>query len=203
MMAGNWKSYSDFARQTDYLDPRSRSDGSKEALEDAWNSFSDAYKEKYGKQTKQDRRILKNIWDRTIVLSDEGSDSGLLEMSIDEMIKEGMDVRFWYDKYERAIKDKILKTHDFSIKPLLFKEWREQFYDNRLEAMIGFNTKQLWIYDDVRDVFIDPPAEVLDSLPDWREDSEKAEEALLEICKSEPEWLFDREYWYDDEDFEI
>ena len=100
-----------------------------------------------------------------------------------------------YDKWHKSKDDKDL--------PLHFVEWRKQFYNTRLDVMIGFNTKQPWVYDNIRDVYIDPPAEVLDSLPDWREDSDKAEEALLEICKTEPAWLFEREFWYGDEDFEI
>lgn len=69
----------------------------------------------------------------------------------------------------------------------------------RYEAVLGFNTKQWWAYDNERDVYIDPPAEVLDSLPDWREDVEASQKAFQDILDTEPDWLNDKEYWYDEE----
>ncbi len=62
-------------------------------------------------------------------------------------------------------------------------------------ALLGFNTKQLWLYDEENDVYIDPPAEVLDSLP---EDQDEAETELARIANEEnPDWLLDEDYWYD------
>ena len=195
MKAGNYEDYADFCRATDWMDPYVQGADEKAALEEAWEKFGDAYEKEHGELSDEDWDILRYIWE----VCDEHSDKYILEMSIDEMIKKNMDLTFWYQKYRKD----FLKRFKSGAKPLNFLDWREQEYNNRFEAMIGFNTKQPWLYDNIRDVYIDPPAEVLDSLPDWREDSEKTEEALLEICKSEPDWLFDREYWYDDEDFEI
>lgn len=80
-----------------------------------------------------------------------------------------------------------------------FDEWKANEYKDRLEFMVGFNTKQPWVYDGVWDVYIDPPKEVLDKLTDWREDACKYEEELAEICKKDPNWLYDRDYWYEGE----
>ena len=71
------------------------------------------------------------------------------------------------------------------------------------EAVLGFNTKQWWVYDNDNDVFIDPPAEVLDDIermfPDSiRENSDAAQEYLTDLCNNEkPDWLNDKDYWYD------
>lgn len=73
----------------------------------------------------------------------------------------------------------------------------------RFEAVLGFNTKQWWVYDNKLDLYIDPPSEVLDSLPDWREDCQKAEEEFQKIIDTKPEWLNDTHYWFSGEDFEI
>lgn len=70
----------------------------------------------------------------------------------------------------------------------------------RYSALLGFNTKQLWIYDEQEDVYIDPPTEVLDSLPSWNlvDGSEEAEKELARIANEEnPDWLYDEDYWYD------
>ena len=72
----------------------------------------------------------------------------------------------------------------------------------RYDTLLGFNTKQLWVYDNEEDVYIDPPAEVLDSLPEWNlvDGSEEAEAELYRIVNEEkPDWLFDKDYWYDAE----
>ena len=56
----------------------------------------------------------------------------------------------------------------------------------RYEALLGFNTKQLWIYDSKNDTYIDPPTEVLNEVKD-------DEGKLMEIANAipEPEWLHD------------
>lgn len=204
MKAGNWSNYQEFCRATDWMDPWEAHAEEDAAWDRAWEDFCDRYEEKYGEQEDEDWDMIKVNWEDIVDLSEKDSDSRLLEMSVDEMIKEGMDVDYWYDKYRKeCLLEHTRHNYDKKYLPLGPKEWKKEFYDTRLEAMVGFNTKQLWVYDNVRDVYIDPPAEVLDSLPDWREDSDKAEEALLEICKTEPDWLFDRQYWYGDEDFEI
>ena len=67
----------------------------------------------------------------------------------------------------------------------------------RYEAVIGFNTKQIWVYDNEEDVYIDPPTDVLNSLPDWREDPDAATSEMEEIANKHPDWLDEGEYWYD------
>jgi hypothetical protein len=64
---------------------------------------------------------------------------------------------------------------------------------------LGFNTKQLWVYDEKEDVYIDPPAEILDELD--KLDFDEAEERLTQIANADPtpDWLFDKDYWYDGE----
>lgn len=79
-----------------------------------------------------------------------------------------------------------------------FDEWKQNEYKNRFEFVIGFNTKQPWVYDNVWDSYIDPPSEVLDRLPDWRDGDEWYKELNEEVSK-DPEWLYDRDYWYDGE----
>lgn len=67
----------------------------------------------------------------------------------------------------------------------------------RYLALLGFNTKQLWLYDEEDDVYIDPPAEVLDNLP---EDTDAAQTELARIANKEnPDWLFDEDHRYDGE----
>ena len=70
---------------------------------------------------------------------------------------------------------------------------------SRYAAVLGFNTKQWWAYDEENDTFIDPPAEILDSLPNWRENVDETEEAFQKILDEEPDWLNDEEYIYDGE----
>lgn len=79
-----------------------------------------------------------------------------------------------------------------------FDEWKQDEYKNRFEFVIGFNTKQPYIYDNVWDSYIDPPSEVLDKLSDWRDGDEWYKELNAEVSK-DPEWLYDRDYWYDGE----
>lgn len=67
----------------------------------------------------------------------------------------------------------------------------------RYLVVLGFNTKQLWVYDEKEDVYIDPPAEILDELDKLGFD--EAEEQLTQIANADPtpDWLFDKDYWYD------
>ena len=202
MRAGNYKDYADFCRQTDWMDPYEAHAAEDIAWDNALENFCDSYEKKFG-DIGDDWDMLKIILEDTLDLADEHSADWLLEMSVDEMIKEGMDIKYWYDKYSHDQFSKWYKSHDNKDLPVSSVDWRKQFYDNRLDVVIGFNTKQPWVYDNVRDVYIDPPADVLDSLPNWREDSDKTCEVLLEICKKEPDWLFDRQFWFGDDDFEI
>lgn len=69
----------------------------------------------------------------------------------------------------------------------------------RYFAVFGFNTKQWWVYDEEKDVYIDPPVVVLERLKNL--DVEKAESLLTEIAneKPYPEWLFDKDFWVEDD----
>lgn len=69
----------------------------------------------------------------------------------------------------------------------------------RYEAVIGFNTKQPWIYDNENDIYIDPPVEVLSKLPDWRVNSDMTTMQLELIANKNPDWLNDKEYWWNGE----
>lgn len=75
----------------------------------------------------------------------------------------------------------------------------------KLEVVTGFNTKQLWVYDEANDTYIDPPKEVLDEIDarfdqhDW----DGKEAALQEIVDTDPNWLRDAAYTYDAETTEI
>ena len=64
-----------------------------------------------------------------------------------------------------------------------------------MEVMLGMNTTQWWVYDNDNDVFIDPPKDVLDSLTGTVEEQE---EQLQTIVDTNPDWLQDKAYWYDD-----
>lgn len=83
------------------------------------------------------------------------------------------------------------------ITPVTYDEWLETEYKNRFEVFVGFNTKQIWIEDQAFNVLIDPPKSVLESLPDWRDGNSDWEEKLYDILLTDPDWLYDREYWYD------
>ncbi|MBO7715726.1 MAG: hypothetical protein J6S85_19345 [Methanobrevibacter sp.] len=72
-----------------------------------------------------------------------------------------------------------------------------------MEILIGFNSKQWWVYDSKNNVYIDPPKEVLDSLPDWREFPDESEKAFQKVIDQNPDWLNDSDYWYDADETEI
>ena len=63
-------------------------------------------------------------------------------------------------------------------------------------VLLGPNTNQLWVYDEEENVYIDPPADVLDEV-------DGDEEVLMEIVDEEPDWLFDEDYWYDADDTDV
>lgn len=70
----------------------------------------------------------------------------------------------------------------------------------RYEAILGFNTKQWWVYDNEEDTYIDPPSSVLESLSD---ETGIAEEQLNNLLVHEPDWLNDEDYIYAAEETEI
>lgn len=65
----------------------------------------------------------------------------------------------------------------------------------RYEAVLGFNTKQWWVYDNKEDTYIDPPAKVLEGLS---EEPDIAEEQLNNLLVHEPDWLNDKEFIYEE-----
>lgn len=74
---------------------------------------------------------------------------------------------------------------------------------DRYEAVFGFNSKQWWVYDSDNDRYIDPPKDVLDSLPYWKEDPDAAKKAFQMIINELPNWLNDEDYQYDAEEMDI
>lgn len=69
----------------------------------------------------------------------------------------------------------------------------------RYLVILGFNTKQWWVYDNEVDIYIDPPIEVLNELDEMS--AFAAAERLTQIANADPapDWLFDKDYWYDGE----
>lgn len=67
---------------------------------------------------------------------------------------------------------------------------------DRYLAVLSPNCNQWFVYDEVKDVYIDPPIEVLDML----NLSNNPEELLNEVTnkKPYPKWLSDKEYFYSD-----
>ena len=73
---------------------------------------------------------------------------------------------------------------------------------DRYLPVLGPNSKQLWVYDEVEGMYIDPPAAVLDEIDAATDDIDEAERLLLEMvvdeaAKPDGGWLMEREYWYD------
>lgn len=72
----------------------------------------------------------------------------------------------------------------------------------RYMAVLGFNTKQWWVYDNKKDLYIDPPIEVLDEL-EKLDDTDEQERLLEKLANQEPDWLFDKGYRYKAKKFDI
>lgn len=71
-------------------------------------------------------------------------------------------------------------------------------------AVTGFNSKQVWVYDNEHDVYIDPPKSVLDEIESKAGYNFDEQERLMEdIIKTNPDWLQDEAYTYDGETTEI
>ena len=68
----------------------------------------------------------------------------------------------------------------------------------RYEAVLGFNTKQWWAYDNETEEYCDPPKKVLDKIKQHSDDVDKQEEYFNNLLATEPEWLNDEEFRYDD-----
>ena len=66
----------------------------------------------------------------------------------------------------------------------------------RYSVLLGFNTKQLWVYDEEENVFIDPPSEILNEINKKFSDIDDEMNYLENICNNDkPDWLNDRDYW--------
>lgn len=70
----------------------------------------------------------------------------------------------------------------------------------RCEAVYGFNSKQWWAYDNETDEYCDPPTEVLDSIESHSSDIDEQEEYFNKILDTDPNWLYDDGYRYNDID---
>lgn len=66
----------------------------------------------------------------------------------------------------------------------------------RYEALLGFNTKQWWVYDNYTDEYCDPPTKVLNQIGDYSRDVNEQKSFFDGILATEPEWLNDEEYRY-------
>ena len=67
------------------------------------------------------------------------------------------------------------------------------------EAVYGFNSKQWWVYDNDKDVYIDVPTDVLNELQEHSNDICE-QQCYFEdyILVNVPKWLEDKDHWYDD-----
>jgi hypothetical protein len=72
-------------------------------------------------------------------------------------------------------------------------------------AVTGFNTKQVWVYDNEHDTYIDPPKCVVDEVEEKAgcRNFNEQESLLEEIIATDPDWLQDKEYTYDAEENDI
>ena len=104
------------------------------------------------------------------------------------------ELKKWYDSDTRRNRSSYVGM--CNKKWPTFDEWKKGRFNDRFDITLGFNTKQFWIYDGILDVLIDPPTEVLDSLTYWWENADKAEKELADIVAKDPDWLYDRCYWY-------
>lgn len=78
----------------------------------------------------------------------------------------------------------------------------------RYEATYGPNTKQWWIYDNEKDVYIDPPLEVLEETNkhgnyDTAEGMDTMRDYLEEEAEEKPIWLYEVDYHYPADLFDI
>ena len=110
------------------------------------------------------------------------------------------------------VTDQPIEFDEDSKERMLSKEFFEKYPDakecnlacgvitgHRYEPVLGFNTKQWWIYDNHNDAYIDPPADVLNEA----KDKDDPESFLQEIVDKNPDWLNDKDYIYDAENCEI
>lgn len=68
----------------------------------------------------------------------------------------------------------------------------------KYEVLLSPNSNQWWVYDNERDVYIDPPADILKSLKEYSEQMAEQEKLFTKIVNESPAWLFDNDYTYAD-----
>ena len=61
----------------------------------------------------------------------------------------------------------------------------------KYEVMLGFNTKQWWIYNNDTDMYCDPPAHILDQVKQHSPDINVQQAYLERIVATNPDWLQD------------
>jgi len=76
--------------------------------------------------------------------------------------------------------------------------------NDRYEVMFGPNTRQWWVYDSEKDLYIDPPIEVrnqinnippINNFKTFLRDFDAEEKLVTEIVNSNPYWLHDKAYF--------
>lgn len=108
------------------------------------------------------------------------------------------ELKVLYNKYKKQWKKEHAAPEYQGMAPACYQEWLDNEYKNRFYAFVGFNTKQVWLHDSVFHVIIDPPIEVLNKLTNWRDGNMSYEQEMDAIVAEDPDWLYDREYWYDE-----
>lgn len=68
----------------------------------------------------------------------------------------------------------------------------------RYMAVLGFNTKQWWAYDNKTDEYCDPPLSVLEQIENHSDNIDAQRDFFDGILATEPEWLNDKEHRYDE-----
>ena len=66
----------------------------------------------------------------------------------------------------------------------------------RYEVVLGFDTKQWWIYDNQTDEYIDLPILVLSATKQFSSDTDEQGRFLKALVFTLPEWLYDKKYRY-------
>ena len=85
----------------------------------------------------------------------------------------------------------VMKLKNF-MKNMTQKNKRTKLPDQYL-VMLGPNTNQIWVYNDTRGYYIDPPISFLNLYP-----SKSCEELEDILNKEKPLWLYDECFHYKD-----
>lgn len=68
----------------------------------------------------------------------------------------------------------------------------------RYDAILGYNTKQWWAYDNKTDEYCDPPIKVLDEIKQHSDNIDEQRDYFNDILSKEPEWLNDKGHRYNE-----